>query len=180
MAIRIHGAVDLNNLVLETARMHLKAIQLSYTDDIFREFTPEIARYMYPRPATIRTETEAFILAAMQENTERTSLTVVLTDKATGAFLGCAGLHKIDTSEPEFGIWLRRSAHGFGLGREAIYALKEWAVEHLLYDQLIYPADERNVSSLKIPESMGGKIARRYESQSGLGMALRIVEYVIA
>ncbi|GAA4414604.1 hypothetical protein GCM10023187_44290 [Nibrella viscosa] len=179
MSVRADVAINLTNLVLETERMHLKSIQLSYVDDIFREFTPEVARYMYPRPATVRTETEAFILSSIQENRDQTSLTVVLTNKATGAFLGCAGLHKIDTPEPEFGIWLRRSAHGFGLGREAIHALKHWADETLDYDRLIYPADERNLPSRKIPESLGGKIARRYGSQSGLGMALHIVEYVI-
>lgn len=179
MPLRSDVTVDLTNLTLETDRMHLRSIQLAHTDDIFREFTPEIAQYMYPRPAAFRTETEAFIISAMQENSDQTGLTMVLTDKATAAFLGCAGLHKLETAEPEFGIWLRRSAHGLRLGREAIHALKHWVEEAVEYTRLIYPADERNLPSRKIAESLGGEITRRYESQSGLGLTLFIVEYSI-
>lgn len=170
---------DLNSVTIQTDRLAIRPIRLTDTDAIFREFTSAIALYMNPRPATVRTETEAFVISARQELHDRTAFTGVLTTPETGQFLGCVGLHKLDERAPEFGIWLRESAHGQGLGREAIHALKRWADQHLDYDYLLYPVDKRNVASQRIPESLGGQLSRQYTTTGGLGQELILLEYHI-
>lgn len=170
---------DLTTLVLETDRLVLKPVSPDYTDVIFREFTPTVATYMYPRPAEKRIETEAFVQSAMADNEDGTSLTMVITERGTGEFLGCVGLHKLTDPRPEFGIWVKESAHMHGYGREAVRALKRWADEHLAYEYLIYPVDSRNIASRKIPESMGACIISQYDGMGGMGQELTLIKYRI-
>jgi RimJ/RimL family protein N-acetyltransferase len=74
-------------------------------------------------------------------------------------FLGMTGLHKITSVEPEAGIWIKESRHGYGYGREAVAAVITFAACDLGKRAIIYPAVERNVPSRRLAESLGGKIA---------------------
>ncbi|MEZ0610669.1 GNAT family N-acetyltransferase [Fibrella sp. WM1] len=170
---------DLSTLVLDSERLRLCPIGDAYIDLIYREFTPAIATYMYPRPASHRADTEAFVTAAQQENREGSNLNMVMTLRETGEFLGCVGLHKLASPRPEFGIWVKQSAQMHGYGREAIHTLKRWADEHLAYEYLIYPVDSRNIVSRKIPESLGAAIISQYDGTGGLGQDLTLINYRI-
>lgn len=170
---------DLTTLTLDSERLRLLPISEVYTDVIFQEFTPDVATYMYPRPATQRTDTEMFVQSAMQENRESINLNMVITLRETGEFLGCVGLHNLADARPEFGIWVKQSAHMHGYGREAIRTLKRWADEHLAYEYLIYPVDSRNMSSRKIPESLGAAIISQYDGTGGMGQELTLIKYRI-
>jgi [ribosomal protein S5]-alanine N-acetyltransferase len=170
---------DRTTLTLETERLVLKPISADYIDSIFTEFTPDVATYMYPRPAEKRIETEAFVAVAEEENEEGTSLTMVITERESGEFLGCVGLHKLTDPRPEFGIWVKKNAHMHGYGREAVHALKRWADRHLDYEYLLYPVDSRNIASRKIPESLGASIISQYDGRGGMGQDLTLIKYRI-
>lgn len=170
---------DLTTLILDSERLRLLPVSEAYTELIFREFTPEVATYMHPRPASERLETEAFVEAAKRANREGSSLNMVITDRESGDFLGCVGLHKLADKRPEFGIWVKQSAHMHGYGREAIHALKRWADQHIPYDYLIYPVDSRNMASRKIPESLGAAIISQYDDTGGMGQDLTLIKYRI-
>lgn len=170
---------DLTTLILDSERLRLLPVSEAYTELIFREFTPEVATYMHPRPASERLETEAFVEAAKRANREGSSLNMVITDRESGDFLGCVGLHKLADKRPEFGIWVKQSAHMHGYGREAIHALKRWADQHIPYDYLIYPVDSRNMASRKIPESLGAAIISQYDDTGRMGQDLTLIKYRI-
>jgi RimJ/RimL family protein N-acetyltransferase len=170
--------MNLLNVEIETNRLLLIPIGLEYKEEIFSEFTEEIATYMYPRPAKTIAETELFIKDSRKELKKGINLQLVILEKDFEEFLGCAGLHDID-KEPQLGIWLKKSAHGNRYGLEAITAIKEWADENLDYEYLIYPVDQENIASRKIPESRGRKIVREYEKLNLSGNILNIVEYRI-
>ena len=170
---------DLTTLTLDSERLRLLPISEVYTDVIFSEFTPDVATYMYPRPAEQRADTEAFVQSAMQENRDGMNLNMVITLRETGEFLGCVGLHHLAASRPEFGIWVKQSAHMHGYGREAIHLLKRWADTYLPYEYLIYPVDSRNLSSRKIPESLGAAIISQFGGTSGMGQELTLIKYRI-
>ena len=106
----IKTPTDLSNKVIRSNRLKLVSISEMYAEVINREFTSEITTYMTPQPAKDRSETEAFIAGAMKTNAAGTNLQLVILDKDTGEFLGCAGLHEILTRTPELGIWLKKSA----------------------------------------------------------------------
>ena len=162
-----------------TTRLSLKPISMDYKQQIYEEFTPEITTYTYPAPAKKIEDTEKFIEGSMKENEEGSNFQIVVIDKKTEEFLGCAGLHNIDTETPELGIWLKKSAHGHGYGKEAITALKEWAEENLDYEYILYPVAEQNIPSRTIPGSLGGKVEDEYDETNMSGVELHMLEYRI-
>lgn len=150
---------DLSTIIIEGDRVNLLSINESYTEEIFKEFTPEITRYMLPKPAEVIDKTKAFISASLLGMKACRELVLVIIVKESGEFLGCCGLHgRRNPSTPEFGIWLKRSAHGNAYGLEAISTLGRWAIENIDFEYAIYPVDRANIPSRKIPESMGGVV----------------------
>lgn len=100
--------------------------------------------------------------------------------KPSGEFLGCCGLHgQANPKIPEFGIWLKKDAHGFGYGKEAIHGLYSWATQNLQAEYYIYPVDRNNIASRKIPESLGGVIINEYVDQGLAGNRLDNVVYKV-
>lgn len=164
---------------IETEHLLLKPITLEYKEDIFKEFTPEVTTYMKPKPAENIQEVIDFIESSMKSNSEGTNFQVVIVDKVTGAFIGCGGLHHVDSKTPELGIWIKLSAHGHGYGKETMLALKKWADENLDCEYILYPVADVNVASRKIPESMGAKIEKEYDDTNGTGQKMHILEYRI-
>jgi RimJ/RimL family protein N-acetyltransferase len=171
--------MNTSNIIIETPNLYLKSASLDYKEDIFREFTSDITVYMHPKPPTKIEETIEFVEAAMKANAEGTNLQTVIIDKQSKDFLGLAGLHHIDTKTPELGIWLKKSAHGHSYGKEAIVALKEWADKNLQYEYLLYPVVKENYASRRIPEFLGGQIAREYDNINMSGKNLHLLEYRI-
>lgn len=171
--------MDTSALTIETKNLFLKGIALDYKDAIFREFTGEITTYMFPKPAERIEETIVFIETSMRQNKDGSNFQIVIIDKERGDFLGCGGLHHIDTKTPELGIWIKKSVHGRGYGKEAMVALKEWADNNLDYEYILYPVVEENYPSRRIPESLGGKVAREYDRVNMSGKNQHLLEYRI-
>jgi len=171
--------MDLSNFKIETENLILKSISLDYKADIFREFTPEITKYMVPKSPEKIEETIEFIKKAMADNKKGKDLQVVVLNKKSQEFIGCGGLHEVNTKTPELGVWIQKAAHGHYFGREAMTALKGWADENLDYDYILYPVAEENYASRRIPEMMGGKVAREFDGTNAIGEKMHELEYRI-
>ena len=170
-------SLDLGSVEIESVRLHLCPLSRAFAQDIFEGFTPEITKYMMPKPATEISETVAFIEEALMARAQCTDLHLVICQRYSQEFLGICGLHgRENPAQPELGIWLKRSAHGYRYGFEAIEALVSWATDNLHCDCLIYPVDRENVASGKIPQSLGADILqeRKVENMSG-----RILDEVV-
>jgi len=169
MALTSEGPLpDLRAIEIVTERVVLRSIRRHDTREIFEGFTPSVTRYMMPRAPDGIGDTEAFVNLALDALGKRTDLHLTIRRRSDEAFLGLCGLHA--RGEPELGIWLQEAAHGQGYGREAIAGLVAWTSANLSFERLIYPVDRRNVASIRIPESLGGRIIgeRRERSESGL------------
>jgi [ribosomal protein S5]-alanine N-acetyltransferase len=173
------GMDDLAFLQLNSDRLTLVPISLKYKEEIFQEFTAEVTRFMYPQPARAIQDTEKYIQSMIRGLENGTDVTWVMLKKADQEFLGVCALHRVNTDTPEFGIWIKIAAHGQGFGREAIACLKVWADENLHYHYLTYSVDYRNLPSRKIPESLGGQMARSFQLMSLGGQLLDLIEYRI-
>jgi [ribosomal protein S5]-alanine N-acetyltransferase len=171
--------MDYSELIIETENLFLKPISFDHQEDIFKEFTPEITVFMFSKAPDKIEETIAFIETASAKNKAGQELTIEIVDKKNGEFLGCGGLHPVNCRTPELGIWIKKSAHGHGYGKEAMVALKKWADENIDYDYILYPVDRQNYPSRRIPEFLGGKIFTEYEKINRSGNKLNIVEYRI-
>ena len=172
---------DLFNLNIEGERVRLISITTAFEQDILTEFSSDITTYMIPKPADSIEETRAFIEASLTAFSEGNNLQLVILEKETNEFLGCCGLHgRGDVRNPEFGIWLKKGAHGRGLGKEAIWTLAVWAQENIRLESFIYPVDKRNEASRKIPVSLGGEVVEERTDKGMSGNVLNEVVYKIS
>jgi len=161
-------------------RLVLRPIAAEYAAEIFQEFTPEITTYMMPRSPSHISETEQFIAQAGEQRKTGTDLGFVILDKLSNEFLGVCGLHGTHNSkQPEVGLWLKKAAHGKGLGREAVSVLKDWCEQTLDVEGLVYPVDRKNQPSRKIPEALGGKVVSEKKETNMSGSELDEVIYFI-
>jgi [ribosomal protein S5]-alanine N-acetyltransferase len=119
--------MKLIDFILETNRLILKPITYEYLYDIYNEFTVEITKYMFPKPADEISETKNFIESSINGLINESNLQLVIINKNDDKFLGCLGVHNINTKTPELGIWIKKSAHKNGYGLEAITEIIKWS-----------------------------------------------------
>ncbi len=173
-------ALDLTTLKIEGNRISLQSIDHRFSSVMFKEFTAEVTRYMFPKPAEAIEETNTFISESLEKMRLGQDLILVITKKDSEQFLGCCGFHlNQNPKTPELGIWIRKDEHGQKYGREAIHLLVYWAVENIDFDYAIYPVDKANIASRKIPESLGGIIFDERIVKSLSGYLLDEVLYKI-
>ena len=172
--------MELTSLRIDGDRVTLRSISYKYSNEIFKEFSPEITKYMGPKPAEKIEETFSFITESLDGMKAGNDLTLVITKRDDGEFLGCCGLHgRGNTRTPELGVWIKKTAHGNKYGQEAIQTLASWAIETIDFDYVIYPVDKVNIASRKIPESLGGIIFEEKMVSTMRGTFLDEVVYKI-
>ena len=176
---RVQTNRSLLNIEIECNRLLLKSISLAYKKPIFETFTEEITTYMYPRPPKNIGEAASFIKNSLEGMKNEHELILVILEKGTQEFLGCAGIHRINSKHPEFGIWLKKTAHHNGYGLETVTAMKNWCEENLDCEYFTYPVDEENYPSRRIPEKLGGEVMRTYQKRNLSGRILNLLEYRI-
>ncbi|MFH1286317.1 MAG: GNAT family N-acetyltransferase [Candidatus Magasanikbacteria bacterium] len=171
--------MNLSAVKIETERLLLVPVSEKYREDIFHEFSDEITKYMYPKSAECIEETDEFIQSAKKEMELGTDINFTVLNGVTKEFLGGGGIHKLNTQHPEFGIWIKKSAHGNKYGQEVVKAIKVWLDNNTDYEYITYPCDRRNMASCKVAESLGGKIYKEYKEKNIIGFELDEVEYKI-
>ena len=164
---------------MESERLVLKPMSLDYVEETFKEFTPEITKYMNPRSPEKIDETREYYVSSIKKIEEGEKIEFNFFVKDTGEYIGNGGLSDIKTRTPELGVWIKKSAHGHKYGREAMVRLKQWADESLDYNYIKYPAVDENIASRKIPEFMGGVVEAEYDTVNQAGMKHHLVEYRI-
>ena len=170
---------SLEGFRVETDRLFLMPIDLTYAEEIFNVFDDTVTKYMYPSTPEKIEVTINFIKGAMEHFSTKKDVVAVILHKDTMEFLGCVGLHDMDTNTPELGIWTKTSIHGNRYGREAVKGMKEWADRNVSYEYLIYPVAEENIPSRKIPESLGGVLVSSGEKANQASLIHRSVTYHI-
>jgi ribosomal-protein-alanine N-acetyltransferase len=173
-------SVDLSGVIIESERIELRPITVDFVPEIFRTFTPEITKYMMPKPSEKIADTIDFVEAATRGFERCDDLHFVILTRRLYEFLGICSLHsRGKPREPELGIWLKKAAHGNDYGLEAIAALKGWGEANLEIDRMLYPVDRRNVPSRRIAERLGGKVVSTAKIVSESGQELDELVYSI-
>ncbi|MDP9121793.1 MAG: GNAT family N-acetyltransferase, partial [Acidobacteriota bacterium] len=133
------GEQDLLTFRAVTARLALVPVKPAHRAEIFREFTAEVTVYMSPRVPRDLGDVDQFIRESRENMAKGEEIVCAVLERGSGELAGMAGLHKVHTTAPQLGLWMKRSVHGRGYGREAMAALKAWADEHLAYEYIVYP-----------------------------------------
>ena len=168
------------NFRIETNRLFLCLISLDFCEDIFREFTEEVALFLFNKPTGKISDTKKFIIKSRKETLMGNNLQLIAVDKENGQFLGCLGIHKIKEGKPEMGLWFKKSSWRNGYGKEAMLALKKWAKDNITCEFLFYPAFLDNLPSRKIAEFLGGKIKEKKINKNIRGDEFKEIIYIIS
>jgi RimJ/RimL family protein N-acetyltransferase/predicted nucleotidyltransferase len=170
---------DFSKMILISTRLKLVPISMEYAHDIYKHFTAEIARFMWPSAPKSLDEIKQHIEIRRTRMINGEDISLMILSNESGEFLGYMTLDEIQFKTPELGIWLKKSAHGHGLGYEAINLLKSWAESSLEYDYFKYPVHKNNIPSRRLAEKIGGKIEDEYIKISESGNPLDEYEYRI-
>lgn len=162
---------------LETKHLILTPIQVSDAEAIFYFFNERITTYMYPAPAKTIDDTLAFIHGSIKLREEQKEIVWVGRLKYDDTFVGCFGLHHMDSRTPELGLWIQEGLFGKKLGFEGMSEIITYVRKNVPHDYLIYPVDRRNKASRNIPETWGGILKKTYLKTAQTGHELQIIEY---
>ncbi|RXM49907.1 MULTISPECIES: GNAT family N-acetyltransferase [unclassified Chryseobacterium] len=164
------------DIKIKTERITLQPVNDSYIDDIVEHFTEEVTQYMPFNPQGDRQEIITFVNESQKTLLQNTDLVMAVLD-SKGTFVGCCGIHNITEESIELGLWLKKSAQGKGLGTEIIKTLIEFSESNLTFNYILYPVDEENTASRKIPEKLGFKLTKKYRKYKNPPTDLSILEY---
>ncbi len=147
---------------LETDRLRLRAHRLEDFDVYAAMWgDPEVVRYFGGVPLTCEQSWLRFVRHAGLWHHLGFGF-FALEDKATGAFVGEAGLHELrrDIDPPvegthEAGWGLVSSAHGKGFSEEAMRAILRWAEKSLAPSRVTCIVDPENAPSLRVAAKLG-------------------------
>lgn len=166
-------------LRLESGHLELRPISQKDRNDIFTEFSYEIAAFMASPLRHDFQSVDDFISHSEEEMADGQSLHFSIFDKKKQEFLGCAGISGSNSPFPKLYLWIKKSQQKNGYGTEAMKMMKLWAEQNLEYDYLIYAADKRSLPSRKISQKLGGFIGKEYEDTNFFGETIGLWEYRI-
>lgn len=161
---------------IKTDRLVLQPVDELYIDDINTCFTAEVTRYMPFNPDGDRNDILAFVQESKKMLLKNTDLVMVALDY-NNSFMGCCGIHNITEESVELGLWLKKSAQGLGLGTEIIVSLIEFLENNFTFQYIMYPVDQENIASRKIPEKLGFTLFKKYQKNKSPSSFLNILEY---
>jgi len=144
--------------ILETERIILRPLELSFADDMFNNWTsdPEATKYMMFNTQTSVEETKDFVRMVEAEHAGGNSYNWGFFLKETGEIFGSGG---IDYSEERkmyiLGYIIRKSLWNKGLTTEAAKAMIDFAVYEAGITTIFSCHAKENIYSGKVMEKVG-------------------------
>jgi RimJ/RimL family protein N-acetyltransferase len=170
---------DYSWLSFDTSRLTLKSISFEYLQDIFDNYTPEIAKFrLQPYYQSIQ-QTAEFISSSINQNRQGQSIQLVILDQKNQHFLGLGSILLAGTGTPELTVWIKKDSQSEGYELEAIEFLKSWADKNLNYEYMKYQVDTKDAYSLSTLEALKLQVADKYPLKTQAGNTLNLLEYHI-
>ena len=131
-----------------------------------QESTAEVYRWLpWCHPDHSIEDASRWISEQVEARSSGTAYEFVITSEG-GRFLGGCGLNHVDDVDrrANLGYWVRTSATGQGVARQATVALARWAFAETNLERLEIVVAQGNVASQRVAESVGATcegVARR-------------------
>ncbi|MFA4907506.1 MAG: GNAT family protein [archaeon] len=145
---------------IETERLLLRPMRLSDAE----EFLPmindnKISNWIMLSPPISLKKERAYVRKSRRKWKQGKEFGFAVVLRENGELIGAAGTHRIDreNSQVELGIFLARSWHGKGCGKEAVSALLWLAFKKLKLHRIVYKVFEGNEASRNLISKLGGK-----------------------
>ncbi len=150
-----------------TERLKLVPVNENYKFDIWNESTPEVTEFLpFDRASTVE-GTQGFIDFAKQQLIAGKEMAMMILSQNNDEFIGCCGLHAIDSESACLGIWLKSAAHGLGYGTEAVRGLVSFAKDQMGLSYVSYNVEKENPESIHISEKLGFTFYREFKEPKG-------------
>lgn len=162
---------------IKTQRLIMTPVNQNDTEEIFRELTFDVTRYMLSAP-TQNMKDAIKVVNKYIKYMKRGEACVYSIRTVDGEFLGLGSIYMLDTLTPEFGVWIKKTAQSHGYGREVAQGMYDTYSTH--YAKFIIMADDHNYPSRKIAVSLGGVTDGEIRTLKGSGdKELRVLMYEI-
>ena len=147
------------HILFITQTLQWELLSMKYIQEIFKELTDEVTKYLrVPTPTKIEQE-EEWIKNSRETYQKWENINFIVTDDA-GDFIGICGVLNLNTSTPEVGLRLKQSARGKWYGKEMIAGLINRLEKNKKFDYILYRAHVENVATHKIATSFGWELQR--------------------
>jgi RimJ/RimL family protein N-acetyltransferase len=141
---------------LETPRLRLRPFTLADTDAIHAVYAdPEVMRWVGTGAVSQRSASERLLRGFAAHQTRNGFGFWAVVERASGALIGDAGLHRTPAGEVELGYTLARAWWGRGYATEAAGAWLDAAFGPLGIPEVIALAEPDNAASLHVLEKLG-------------------------
>jgi len=164
-------------LTFSSDRLKFIIVNDQYVEDIFRELTPTVAKFLPFIPTQKKEDTFGFVAYSLGQLEKQKDITLLATDNQTGEFIGCCGIHDICDESISIGLWIKESANGKGYGKEIVRSLEQFVFDHLAVDYLIYNVERNNAGSINIAEKLGYAYHSNFERNISEEKVLDMLHY---
>ena len=152
--------------VLETERLRLRVMEAADEADLERLDSSPRVRAFFPGGVASRPTSQQRIATNRASFAEHGLCDFTVLDRVTGAFLGRAGLHRMEDGEVEVGYLFLEEHWGSGYATEVLRGLLAWAraeraAGRLSCERIIAFAPAHHLASLRVMEKCG---MRRYKT----------------
>lgn len=146
--------------ILETERLSFRLMSDADEADLERLDSDPDVRAFFPGGTSKRPTSRERIAYNLASYTQHGVCDFIVQDRATGAFMGRAGLHRMDDGEVEVGYLFLKQHWGQGFASEALRGLLGWARQalpaHALPSRrIIALAPTNHHASLRVLEKCG-------------------------
>jgi [ribosomal protein S5]-alanine N-acetyltransferase len=146
--------------VLETERLRFRVMEAADEADLERLDGNPNVRAFFPGGIASRPTSQQRIANNRASFTEHGLCDFIVLDRATGAFMGRAGMHRMEDGEVEVGYLFFEEHWGKGFATEALRGLLAWAraaraAGRLSCERIIAFAPARHLASLRVMEKSG-------------------------
>lgn len=133
----------------------LEPLTPKYQDDLSVNLTSKVTTYLSFDSLTHPALLAQYLTHCQTEFARGAGVNLVILSQDTGEFLGCCGLHDINTYSIELGIWLKEQAQGKGIATKVIAQLIALCKEHFSPQYLIYSVQKGNDASAHLCRNLG-------------------------
>lgn len=149
---------------LESERLALELVSVQWLDEIMAEIRGNVARYFLN--FTDKNELQTWINENRRLFGRGEKLEMVMLRKTDGEFLGMVSIRNIGIA-PEIGVWVKVSAQGQGLAKEALDGLLGWyRIKHGVQEKVKYVVEKGNSGSIGLAQKMGMKYQQDIADQN--------------
>lgn len=176
----IDKILEYQGIQIDTDRIYIRPISIQDKEEISKNYTQEIARYMYYKACESLEDAENIIHKSLEWMQHWDRIVFSIFNKSNNEFLGCCGIFKLDTTTPELWFtWIKKNSQQQWYITEVATEVLKWLCLNIDFSYLYTFLDERNSIGIEIIKWLGWIVWEKLppmESQDPTKL-LYVVEY---